>query len=134
MTATATIIATRNVPLLAARGLAGTLGAFQAAGAVYFLFIATDEAVWRGLLIDVPVTAVLFTGVLLKLVVAFAPGIAAARRIGLGLLAVGLGLGVGLVKIPVYDEPEGVLFLVIDLVLGGLLLLARRADRQGRDA
>jgi hypothetical protein len=33
------------------------------------------------------------------------------------------------VKIPVYDEPEGVLFLAFDTVLLGVLLLSWRATR-----
>jgi hypothetical protein len=35
-------------------------------------------------------------------------------------------------KIPLYDEPEGVYFLAADAVLGALILLARRsAVRRG---
>jgi hypothetical protein len=130
MTSTALVTTRRNVPLLAARALAGTLGASQLAGAVYFLLIAPEEAVWRGPWVDAPVVAVMLTGAFLKVVVAIAPGMQAARRIGLGLLAVGIGIGITLVKIPAYDEPEGVMFIAVDLVLGGLLLLARRGTRQ----
>ena len=129
MTSTAVVTTKRNAALIAARLLAGVLGGMQLAGAVYFLLIAPDESVWHGPWVDVPVVVVLLTGVFLKLVVALAPGLDVARRIGLGLLAVGIGIGITLVKIPVYDEPESVVIIAVDAVLAGLLLLARRASR-----
>jgi hypothetical protein len=130
MTSTALVTTRRNVPLIAARALAGTVGATQVAGAVFFLLIAPEEAVWHGPWVDAPVIAVLLTGVFLKLAFALAPGMDAARRIGLGLLAVGIGIGITLVKIPVYDEPESATLIAVDAVLGGLLLLARRGTRR----
>lgn len=51
------------------------------------------------------------------------------RRIRLGFLAVTLGVAVTPVKIPVYDEPEGVLFLAFDAVLLAVLVLAWRSTR-----
>lgn len=120
----------RNVALAAARVFAGVFGATQVAGVVYFAILAPEEAVWVGPWVDVPVVGMLVTGVLLKLAVAVGPGLRPRRRIGLGLLAAGVGIAVTLVKIPVYDEPEGVLFIAFDLVLLMLLLLARRGEKR----
>ena len=119
-----------NVPLLAARVLAGLLATVQLAGAVFFMLIAPDQAVWVGPLLDVPIVVLMVSGLLLKLAVAVWPGVGPGRRIRLGLLAAGVGIAVTLVKIPVYDEPEGVLFMVLDAVLIVLLVLAGRRDRR----
>ena len=121
----------RNTALTAARVLAGLMGANQLAGATYFLLVAPEEAVWLGPWVDVPVVAVMLTGMLLKMVVALWPGLPAERRISLGLLAVGLGMAVTLLKIPLYDEPEGLIFLLVYSVLLLVLLAAWRADRRG---
>lgn len=121
----------RNIALTAARILAGLMGANQLAGATYFLLVAPEEAVWLGPWVDVPVVAVMLTGMLLKMAVALWPGLPAERRISLGLLAVGLGMAVTLIKIPLYDEPEGLLFLLVDSVLLVVLLAARRGERRG---
>lgn len=127
MTSTPTVTARRrNLALVVTRVYAGLLGASQVAGVVFFVFFAPDEGLWVGPWVDVPVTALLAAGALLKLAVAIGPGLDAHRRIVLGLTAVAIGVAVTLVKIPVYDEPEGVLFLAFDGVLLGLLLLARR--------
>lgn len=120
----------RNVALVSARIVAGLLGMIQLAGAAFFLLLAPEEAVWVGPWVDIPVVALMLTGMLLKVAVAVAPRLTPSRRINLGLLAVAIGLGTTLVKIPVYDEPEGVLFLAFDAVLLVLLLLARRAERR----
>ncbi|MDQ4054401.1 MAG: hypothetical protein M3237_17100 [Actinomycetota bacterium] len=128
-TTTSTPATRRNVALVATRIFAGLVGSIQLAGALYFLFPAGEEAVWVGPWIDVPVVALLVGGVLLKLTVAVGPGLDARHRIGLGLVAVAVGIAVTLFKIPVYDEPESVTFLVVDAVLLTLLLLARRGDR-----
>jgi hypothetical protein len=93
--------------------------------------VAPEEAVWLGPWVDVPVVAVMLTGMLLKMVVALWPGLPAERRISLGLVAVGLGIAVTLLKIPLYDEPEGLIFLLVDGVLLLVLLAAGRADRRG---
>jgi hypothetical protein len=120
----------RNVALTASRVLAGLLGSMQLAGVVYFLLISPDEAVWVGPWIDVPIVALLLSGALLKLGVALLPGMPATRRITMGFLAVGIGTAVTLVKIPAYNEPEGVLALVFDAVLLALLTLAWRAAKR----
>lgn len=118
-----------NVALVAARVFAGILGALQLAGVIYFVFLAPEDAVWVGPWVDVPVTALLLTGVLLKLTISVAPALDPPRRIGLGLVAVAVGVAVTLIKIPVYNEPEGALFLAFDTVLLILLLLARRGSK-----
>lgn len=94
------------------------------------MLIAPDEAVWVGPWIDVPIVALTLSGIFLKLGLALLPGLTAARRITMGLLAVTIGVAVTLVKMPVYDEPEGVLFLLFDAVLLGLLTLGWRAARR----
>lgn len=129
MTTTVTT-SSRNIALAAARVAAGLLGAIQLAGATFFLLIAPDEAVWVGPWIDVPIVALTLSGIFLKLGLALLPGLTATRRITMGLLAVTIGVAVTLVKIPMYDEPEGVLFLLFDAVLLGLLTLAWRAARR----
>lgn len=129
MTTTVTT-SSRNIALAAARVAAGLLGAIQLAGATFFLLIAPDEAVWVGPWIDVPIVALMLSGIFLKLGLALLPGLTAARRITMGFLAVTIGVAVTLVKIPVYDEPEGVLFLLFDAVLLGFLTLAWRAARR----
>lgn len=121
----------RNVALTAARVFAGILGLVQLAGAMFFLFLAPEEAVWVGPWVDVPVVAALLSGALLKLAISVGPGLNAHSRIRLGLLAVTIGVAVTLIKIPVYDEPEGVVFLALDTVLLALLLLARRGSTSG---
>lgn len=126
MTSTPTVTARRNHALVAARVVAGLLGASQVAGVAYFVFLAPDEGLWVGAWVDVPITLLLAGGALLKLAVAIGPGLDAHRRIALGFIAVAIGVAVTLVKIPVYDEPEGVLFLAFDGVLLLLLVLARR--------
>jgi hypothetical protein len=116
----------RNIALIAARVLGGVVGSLQVAGASYFMFVAPDEAVWLGLWIDIPVLTVLFTGMLLTLVMALAPGLEQLRRVRVGLIAVGLVVVATLVKIPLYDEPESVTVLGVEAVLLTLLLLAGR--------
>ena len=101
----------------------------QLTGVAYFMFLAPEQAAWVGPWVDLLVVAVLLGSVLLKLTIAVGPGLDPHRRIGLGLIAVAAGVAVTLVKIPVYDEPEGVLFLAFDATL---LLLARRGTGSGR--
>ena len=117
----------RNVTLTAARVAAGLIGSLQLAGVSYFLLIVPDaEVVWLGPWIDFPILTLLLTGVALKLTTALAPGLRAALRIRVGLVAVAVGVVVTLLKMPLYGEPEGVTFLVLDGLLGWLLLRARR--------
>lgn len=122
-------VARRNVALVAARVFAGLFGASQVAGAAFFLLLAPEEAVWLGPWLDVPVIALLLGGALLKLTVAVGPGLDPHRRIGLGMVAAAVGIAVTLIKIPLYNEPEGVVVLAFDAVLLALLLLARRSAR-----
>jgi len=120
--------ATRNVALTAARVAAAVIGGLQLAGFTYFMIVLPDEEVVRlGPWIDYPILTLLLAGVLLKLITAFAPGLPAAVRVRIGLLAVALGVCVTLLKMPLYGEPEGVTFLVLDALLGWLLLRARRS-------
>lgn len=112
--------------LLAARIVAGIIGAVQLAGAFFFLVVARDQTVWIGPLVDVPVIALTLTAIALKLTLALAPRIPPARRVTVGLAAVTVGVVLTLVKIPVYDEPEGAVFLAVDALLLALLLHARR--------
>ena len=103
------------------------IGGLQLAGVSYFMLIVPDsQVVWLGPWIDYPILTLLLTGVLLKLITALAPGLPAALRIRVGLVAVAVGVVVTLLKMPLYGEPEGVTFLVLDGLLGWLLLRARR--------
>lgn len=120
----------RNVPLASARVLAGLLGTVQLAGAVYFLFIAREEAVWVGIWLDVPVVALTLFSIFLKLGLAVLPGLSATRRVALGFLAVIVGVAVALLKSSLYDEPEGILFLAFDAVLLTLLVFAWRTAKR----
>lgn len=128
MTTTITT-SSRNVALATSRIVAGLLGAMQLSGAVYFVLIAPGEAVWVGPWLDVPIVVLMLAGIFLKLGVALLPGLHATRRITMGFLAVAIGAAVTLVKVPVYDEPEGILFLVFDAALLAVLTLAWRAAR-----
>lgn len=119
----------RNLGLLAARVVAGVLGAVQLAGVGYFAFVAPEEAVWLGPAIDIPVLALLIGGILLKLATAFVPGLAEDRRVRVGLTAVAVSVAATLLKVPLYDEPEGLSFLAADAVLLAFLLLAARRSR-----
>jgi len=127
---TTTVPATRNVALITARVLAGLLGALGVGAASYFTFVIPDEVVWMGPWLDVPIVALIVSGALLKLGLAVLPGLPDSRRIAMGFLAVGIGFAVNLVKIPVYDEPEGVVILAFDTALLLLLALSRRAARR----
>jgi hypothetical protein len=112
--------------VIAARVLAGLMGLVQLAGAFFFLVLAPEEAVWLGPAVDIPVVGLMLTGFVLKLVFALWPRLSVDRRTRLGLTAVAIGMVVTALKIPLYDEPEGVYFLAVDAVLGALILLARR--------
>lgn len=83
-------VPTRSVVLAAARIFAGLFGLSKAAGITYFTLIAPDEAIWLGPWIDIPAVGTLVTVTVLLLAVALAPRLTAGRRIGIGLLAVGL--------------------------------------------
>jgi hypothetical protein len=129
MTTTITT-SSRNAALTGARVVSGLLAVSQLAGIAFFVLIAPEEAVWMGALVDVPIVALMLSGALLKLGLALLPGLPPTRRIEMGFLAVAIGIAVTLVKIPVYDEPEGVLFLAFDAFLFALLVAAWRAARR----
>ncbi|GAA5165617.1 hypothetical protein [Ornithinimicrobium tianjinense] len=112
--------------LLSARVLATAFGLFQLAGVFFFTVLAPEEAVWLGPLIDVPVVAVMVLGMLLKVACGVWPRLSDERRIRVGLAGAIIGIAITLLKIPLYDEPEGVIFLAVDAGLLVLLLLARR--------
>jgi hypothetical protein len=118
---------TRNAALTAARVTAAVIGAMQLAGFTFFMLIAPDdEVVWLGPWIDYPILTLLLIGITLKLTTAFAPGLRPGLRIRIGLSAVALSVLVTLLKMPLYGEPEGATFLVLDGLLCWLLLRARR--------
>ncbi len=118
---------TRNVALTAARVTAAVIGAMQLAGFTFFMLILPDdEVVWLGPWVDYPILTLLLTGVALKLTTAIAPGLRPDLRIRIGLSAVAVSVLVTLLKMPLYGEPEGATFLVLDGLLCWLLLRARR--------
>jgi len=127
MTTTAVRPATRPDPLVTGtRVLLGAFGALKLAGTAYFLFFATAEQGGdpEGLVewsVGVWSTA---------LGVAF---LLAAARLGRDrrvLPALGgvilVDLVFSAVKLTVYDEPEAVGFMAVDLVIVGLLALINR--------
>ena len=128
---TASSAPTRNVALTAARVAAALIGGLQLAGFSYFMLVVPDdEVVWLGPWIDYPILTLLLTGILLKLTTAFAPALGTGQRIRVGLLAVSVSVFVTLLKMPLYGEPEGVTFLVLDVLLAWLLLRARRSAQR----
>lgn len=120
----------RNVPLTTARVVAGALGVVQLAGVGYFTLMSPEDAVFLGPALDIPIVGTMVLGMLLKLVCALWPRLSVSRRITVGLMAVAIGVVTTLMKIPLYDEPEGVTFLVAEGVLLALLLRARRVARR----
>jgi hypothetical protein len=120
----------RNVPLITARVVAGVVGVVQLAGVGYFTLLSPEDAVFLGPMVDLPIVGTMVVGMLLKLVCALWPRLSVSHRITLGLTAVAIGVVTTLIKIPLYNEPEGVIFLIAEAVLLALLLLARRAARR----
>jgi hypothetical protein len=129
MTTTDVRPATGTALLRGTQVLLGLFGAFKLYGTAYFTFFATSEqggdpqgfgdwsvAAWSTAL------------ALAFLVAAFRLG--SDRRVLPALAGVILlDLAFSLVKLTVYDEPEAVGFMAVDLVLLGLLALAARARR-----
>jgi hypothetical protein len=117
-----------NHYLTAARCVAGLAGALGLAGIAYLVQVAPEEAVWTSPWVDVPLVAwkaVVSAGFLM---VALAPGIPAGSRVRIGTWLAAAEVLFSTVKIFGYDEPEGVTFVVVDLVILALLGLARRRD------
>lgn len=132
-TTTAVRTPTRRDPLLqGTRVLIGLFGAVKLAGTVFFLFFATAEQNGdpEGLL-DWSV-GIWSTALAVALLVA-AVRLGRDRRV-LPALAVVLlvDLSFSVVKLTVYDEPESVLFMTVDVVILGLLaLISRRRPAAG---
>jgi hypothetical protein len=128
MTTTAVRPATRRSSALlnGTRVLLGLFGAFKLYGTAYFSFFATAEqggdpqgfgdwavAAWSAAL------AVAF--------MVAAVGLGRDRRVLPALAGIVLlDLVFSTVKLTVYDEPEAVAFMAVDLVILGLLALIRR--------
>ena len=128
MTTTAVRPPIRRDPLLSGtRVLLGAFGAFKLAGTAFFLFVATAEQNGdpEGLL-DWSV-GIWSTALATALVVAAFRLRRGDRRIVQvvsGLLAVEIAFS--LVKLFVYDEPESIGFMAVDLVIFGLLAAINR--------
>jgi hypothetical protein len=128
MTTTAVRLPTRRDPLLTGtRLLLGAFGAFKLAGTAYFLFFATAAQGGdpEGLL-DWSV-GIWSTALATSLVVAAFRLRRGDRRIVQvvnGLLLVEIAFS--LVKLFVYDEPESLGFMAVDVVIFGLLALISR--------
>jgi hypothetical protein len=119
----------RSVLLTGTRVLLGVFGAFKLYGTAWFTFFATAEqggdpqglgdwsvAAWSAAL------AVAFMVAALRL--------GRDRRVLPVLVAVLLlDLAFSTVKLTVYDEPEAVAFMAVDLVILGLLALVVRRNR-----
>ena len=117
----------RNVLVRGTRVLLGLVGAFELAGTAYFLFVATaeqggDPEGMGDWLVGVWSTALAVTFLVAAVRLGRDPRV--VRWFGGVLL---LDVVFSTVKLTVYDEPEAVLFMAIDLVILGLLtLIARR--------
>jgi hypothetical protein len=117
----------RDALVRGTRVLLGLVGALKLAGTAYFLFVATAEqggdpegvGDW---LVGVWSTALAVTFLVAAVRLGRDPRV--VRWFGGVLL---LDLVFTTVKLTVYDEPEAVLFMAVDLVILGLLaLIARR--------
>jgi hypothetical protein len=128
MTATAVRPSTRRDPLLTGtRVLLGAFGAFKLAGTAYFLFFATAEQGGdpEGLLDwSVGIWSTVLASALVVAAVQLRRSDRRMVRIVNGLLLVEITFS--LVKLFVYDEPESIGFMAVDLVILGLLALISR--------
>jgi hypothetical protein len=128
MTTTAVRPSTRRDPLLTGtRVLMGAFGAFKLAGTAYFLFFATAEQGGdpEGLLDwSVGIWSTVLASALVVAAVQLRRGDRRMVRIVNGLLLVEIAFS--LVKLFVYDEPESIGFMAVDLVILGLLALISR--------
>ena len=135
MTTTAVRPSTRRDPLLiATRVLMGAFGVVKLGGTVYFLFFATAEQNGdpEGLLDwSVGIWSTLLATALVVAAVRLRRGDRPFIRVVNGLLLVEIAFS--LVKLFVYDEPESVGFMAVDLVLFALLArLSRRKQVSAR--
>ncbi len=126
MTTTAVRPPVRSALLQGTRILLGLFGAVKLAGTAFFLFFATAEqngdpeglADWS--------VGIWSTALAVAFLVA-AARLGADRRVLPALAGVLLlDLVFSAVKLTVYDEPEAVLFLAVDVVIIGLLALIGR--------
>jgi hypothetical protein len=129
MTTTAVRPSTRRDPLLTGtRVLLGAFGAVKLAGTVYFLFFATaaQNGDPEGLLDwSVGIWSTTLAVALIAAAVRLGRGSRRTTQVLVGLLVVEIAFS--LVKLFVYDEPEAVGFMAVDLIIFGLLgALARR--------
>jgi hypothetical protein len=128
MTTTAVRPSTRRDPLLTGtRVLLGAFGAFKLAGTAYFLFLATAEQGGdpEGLLDwSVGIWSTVLASALVVAAVQLRRSDRRMVRIVNGLLLVEIAFS--LVKLFVYDEPESIGFMAVDLVILGLLALISR--------
>lgn len=130
MTTTAVRAATRRRAALlnGTRVLLGLFGAFKLYGTAYFTFFATAEqggdpqglgdwsvAAWSAALAVAFMIAAVRLGRDRRVI----PALAAVLLVDLVFSAV---------KLTVYDEPEAVAFMAVDLVIMGLLALIARRD------
>ena len=136
MTTTAVRPSARRDPLLTVtRVLLGAFGAFKLAGTAYFLFFATAEQGGdpEGLLDwSVGIWSTLLASALVVAAVELRRGSRRMVRIVNGLLLVEIAFS--LVKLFVYDEPEAVGFMAVDLLIFGLLALISRRPAALRGA
>jgi 4-amino-4-deoxy-L-arabinose transferase-like glycosyltransferase len=128
MTTTAVRPSTRRDPLLTGtRVLLGAFGAFKLAGTAYFLFFATAEQGGdpEGLLDwSVGIWSTVLASALVVAAVQLRRGDRRMVRVVNGLLLVEIAFS--MVKLFVYDEPESIGFMAVDLVILGLLALISR--------
>jgi hypothetical protein len=113
--------------LTGTRVLLGAFGAFKLAGTAYFLFFATAEQGGdpEGLLDwSVGIWSTVLASALVVAAVQLRRGDRRMVRIVNGLLLVEIAFS--MVKLFVYDEPESIGFMAVDLVLLGLLALISR--------
>ena len=127
MTTTAARPSTRRDPLLTGtRVLLGLFGAFKLYGTAYFTFFATAEQGGDPQGLGDWAVAAWSAALALAFMVA-AVRLGGDRRV-LPVLAgvLLLDLVFSTVKLTVYDEPEAVLFMAVDLLILGLLALINR--------
>ena len=128
MTTTAVRPPTRRDPLLTGtRVLLGAFGAFKLAGTAYFLFFATAEQNGdpEGLLDwSVGIWSTVLATSLVVAAFRLRRGDRRIVQVVSGLLLVEIAFS--LVKLFVYDEPEALGFMAVDLVIFGLLALISR--------